>query len=101
MSSKTEGQNISSPEIKKSLNELETVNFLLGNGAKRLEVFQPHVPALYVFEDMIRGDDGPFRRLSADKRPSLALVHDPIELDFNSPLENDEGSTRGNVYELH
>jgi hypothetical protein len=75
------------------------VNFLLGKGTKRLTTFLPNTPILYVFEDMYRGDEGPFRNFPPDKRPSLAVVHDPINLDFDSPVPDEEESGRV-VYEL-
>jgi hypothetical protein len=99
MSSQNEGPRANSPEVKRSLNEPGTVNFLLEKGVKRLEVFKPNTPLFYVFEDKTRGDRGPFRFYPADQRPSLAVVHAPVKLDFNSPLERDEDKVV--IYKLY
>ncbi len=72
-------------EDKKSMNKQETIAFLKKHGVKALENWKPHQSVLYVFEEMLRGDDGPFKFLPSEKRPSIARIYDPIHLDFNSP----------------
>lgn len=93
---------ITSPEITLSLNEEETLRFLERHGIRQLQEFKPNQPLLYVFEDIFRGDDGPFKFLPPDQRPSIARVHNPIALNldrgqYNSPdreisdLQNEGG----------
>ena len=91
---------LSQPENykKKSMTKEETITFLKKHGIKPLENWKPHQPILYIFEEMIRGDDGPFKSLPAEKRPSIARIQDPVYLNFNSP--EIESTTERVVYNL-
>ncbi|OGE83867.1 MAG: hypothetical protein A3B23_01280 [Candidatus Colwellbacteria bacterium RIFCSPLOWO2_01_FULL_48_10] len=67
---------------KRSMNEQETKLFLESKGIKPLLEWQPNQPALYVFEDLYRGDDTlmPFKNFPPDRRPSIARIDDPTSL---------------------
>ena len=98
MESKIDSYNPEQFEHKKSMTKQETIAFLKKHKIKNLENWKPHQSILYVFEEMLRGDDGPFKFLPAEKRPSIARIYDPIHLDFNNPEV--EATTERVVYNL-
>lgn len=73
-------QPLGQPEFKRSLNEEETLLFLQKHNIKQLKDFKPHEPLLYVFEESVKGEGGPFTFLPPEKRPSIARLHDPLAL---------------------
>jgi hypothetical protein len=84
-----EGLNGNQIEGKRSLNEVETIALLVKNGAKNIEIFEPHIPILCVLEEKIRGDNGPFKKTRLDRRPSFAVITNPEKLDFDDPIIDD------------
>ncbi len=78
----------------RSMNRPETIAFLEERGVRPLEDFSPHTPLLYVHEDAYRGNDGPFKHLPRDKRPSIARIHDPVS------LSNPKGGPERIVHDL-
>ncbi len=80
------------PEAK-SMTEAETIAFLEENGVEPLgDDWQPGQTILYVLEEAIRGDDGPYRYLPREGRPSIARLDSPTALDFND--RRDTGDNR-------
>lgn len=84
---------------KRSMTADETIAFLRERGAKPLEDWQPHQPILYVLEERLRKDVGPFNKFSKDMRPSVVRVDDPSKIHFEDPL-TDEATPDRAVYEL-
>ncbi len=79
-----------------SMSESETILFLEDRGVQKLTSWHPGQPLLYVLEEHVRRDDGPFGHLPKHARPSIARLDSPTALDFN------EVSIEGNriVYPL-
>ena len=71
---------------KKSLNLQETIDFLANKGIQPLAVFKPGEPILYVLEEMVRADDGPFKWLPAADRPNVVRMDSPEGLNLDKPL---------------
>ncbi len=82
-------ESLQNPE-RKNMTEAETKAYLKEHGVQLLTNPQPHQPILYVFEEMTREDNGPFKFLPADKRPSICRLYDPIELDLNKTRDGGE-----------
>lgn len=76
----------------KSMSEAETLLFLKENNIEPLTNWQPGQPLLYVLEEVIRGDDGPYGYLPKEGRPSIARLDSPTSLDFDD--RRDTGDNR-------
>jgi len=87
-------------EKQRSMSELATIVFLEDRGVQHLKTFIPGQPVLYVFEQVLLGDDGPFGSLPPESRPNITIVRDPVELDFDSPCYSDKNPERGALYKL-
>jgi hypothetical protein len=66
-----------------SMTESETIQFLEENGVQKLTNWHPGQPLLYVLEEHVKADDGPFGHLPKHARPSIARLDSPTALDFN------------------
>ena len=75
---------------KKSLNLQETIDFLANKGIQPLAVFNPCEPILYVLEEMVRADDGPFKWLPAADRPNVVRMDSPEGLNLDKPLNTED-----------
>jgi hypothetical protein len=83
-----------SKEHKVSLNEPETLAYLIERGVQPLKVWEKEKPFLYVMEDVVRGDDGPFQMLATQDRPSIARVNGPTDINFDKPVVSDDQPNR-------
>ena len=83
---------------KKSMTEAETMIFLNKNHMKPLSTWMPGQPLLYVLEEIIRGNDGPFAAMGIppEARPSIARLNAPTGIDFR----NEMGDLSRRVYPL-
>ena len=68
------------------MSELETISFLEENGVKKLTAWHPGQPLLYILEEHVKADDGPFGDLPRHARPSIARLDSPTALDFHEVL---------------
>ncbi len=74
----------------RSMTELETFSFLKEKGIRPLEGWHLGMPVLYILEEVIRGDEGPFGDIPSEFRPSIARVDSPTALDFSKPMKDDD-----------
>jgi len=80
-----------------SMNEAGTLNLVKKKGLQPVETFVPHQPLIYVLEEAIRGEDGPLAKdYPKEIRPSLAVINDPIHINFSLPFKDDTRT----VYDL-
>jgi len=75
---------------RKGLTEQETINFLKSRGIEPLGEFKPGEPLLYVLEEMVRADDGPFKWLPASERPNVVRMDSPEGLNLDKPLNTED-----------
>jgi hypothetical protein len=69
-----------------SMTESETIEFLEEKGVQKLTSWHPGQPLLYVLEEHVKQDDGPFGHLPRHARPSIARLDSPTALDFNEVM---------------
>jgi hypothetical protein len=68
------------------MTEVETLAFLEQYGVMPIgDEWQPHTPVLYVLEEVVRGDAGPFKSEPLHLRPSIVRMADPATIDFDRP----------------
>ncbi len=75
-----------------SMTEAQTMAYLAKEGVQPLEHWKPHTSFLYVMEEATRGDDGYFKDLPLEQRPSIARLDDPTEIDFSDPRDRGDGT---------
>jgi hypothetical protein len=75
------------------MTESETIAFLQEHRVAPLENWVPHQPLLYVLEERTRPT-------YEGRTPSIVRLNDPIKIEFDNPLSDDDEPDRI-VYALH
>ncbi len=73
-----------------SLNEDQTRAFLTKRGVSPLEGWKPGQPLLYLLEEFVKNDTGPFNDLPRSKRPIIARLAAPTFIDLETERGTDE-----------
>jgi hypothetical protein len=74
-----------------TMNEAETLEFLKKIGVEHLgKSWHFGQPVLYVLEEAIRVENGPYYKMQKDQRPTIAILYSPKDIDFKNP-DKEEG----------